>query len=299
MAPNKDTTGLTEVNLGIPYDNEFPVAQAAVVDVVAPTNLEAGYQFNVETGNGPALLVRVPNGGAVAGQRFAAEVIDCEGSPSDLNIKTNPHNIPTGHWRDALCDCFRLGCCHPLFCLTFWCTSCALGQIMTRAKLDVFGNKQKDPKTYWTPFKILVALTTVYAIIRLVVGGILEKYEDASEDDGSDDDPAWVEGLAFFHFLLLLTFFIFVTVITVKTRRFLRRKHEISNECCGGTEDCCTSFWCLPCTVCQMGRHTADYGRYPASCCTDTGLKEGLIDDEYTEDNTADIPVSEPCLRCK
>jgi hypothetical protein len=146
MAPNKDTTGLTEVNLGIPYDNEFPVAQAAVVDVVAPTNLptvpaeldlwdmkegflfsvfttvlveptaakiirryseygtsefgkshEAGYQFNVETGNGPALLVKVPNGGAVAGQRFAAEVIDREGSPSDLNIKTNPHNIPTGH----------------------------------------------------------------------------------------------------------------------------------------------------------------------------------------------------------
>jgi Cys-rich protein (TIGR01571 family) len=237
------------------------------------------------------MLVKVPSGGAVAGQRFAPEVIDRDGSPSDY-LQTNPHNVPTGHWRDALFDCFRHGCCHQLFCLGLWCAPCALGQIMTRSKLDVFANKQMDPdKTsrFWTPFKILVALTTVYWTIRFIVGGILEEKED--EDGSRDDDPAWVEGLALFEFLFFMTFIIVVTVITVKTRRFLRRKHEISNECCGEMEDCCTSFWCLPCTVCQMGRHTADYERYPATCCTDTGLKRDIPDEAYTEDNTVDLPV--------
>ena len=32
------------------------------------------------------------------------------------------------------------------------------------------------------------------------------------------------------------------------------------------------SFWCSPCTICQIGRHTADYSQYNLNCCSETGL---------------------------
>lgn len=47
----------------------------ATVDVVAPTNMAEGYEFNVDNG-GQHMKVRVPPGGAVAGQRFGAIVVE-------------------------------------------------------------------------------------------------------------------------------------------------------------------------------------------------------------------------------
>ena len=97
----------------------------ATVDVIAPTNMQEGYQFNVDSA-GKMLRVAVPPGGVTAGQRFPAIILsDLGGSATG---GPNPHKIPTGTWRDGLCDCCKFGCCHPTCCLSFWCTACALGQ---------------------------------------------------------------------------------------------------------------------------------------------------------------------------
>jgi hypothetical protein len=33
---------------------------------------------------------------------------------------------------------------------------------------------------------------------------------------------------------------------------------------------------CLPCSVAQMARHTANYHTYEAVCCSKTGLPDGI-----------------------
>ena len=103
-----------------------PTTQATV-DVIAPTNMQGGYQFNVDQG-GRLLKVAVPAGGVTAGQRFAALILDEGNAVAGTSTGANPHGIPTRRWRDDLCDCCKLGCCHPLCCLSCWCTPCALGQ---------------------------------------------------------------------------------------------------------------------------------------------------------------------------
>jgi hypothetical protein len=110
-----------------------PSVVQATVDVIAPTNMAAGYQFNVDTGSGKMMRVAVPPGGVLAGQRFSAIILSDYNSNSNTMMDTsltnnNPHMIPTGRWRDDLCDCCKFGCCHAQCCLSCWCTACALGQ---------------------------------------------------------------------------------------------------------------------------------------------------------------------------
>ena len=41
-------------------------------------------------------------------------------------------------------------------------------------------------------------------------------------------------------------------------------------------EDLGCATMCLPCTVAQMSRHTANYDAYEAVCCSKTGLPDGV-----------------------
>jgi hypothetical protein len=61
-------------------------------------------------------------------------------------------------------------------------------------------------------------------------------------------------------------------VAAVRTRRAIREKHAIPEQTCVGCEDVVCVACCGCCTVVQMSRHTADYDKYPAHCCTETGL---------------------------
>jgi Cys-rich protein (TIGR01571 family) len=218
------------------------------VEVVAPTNLAEGYEFFVNAGNNTSYKVRVPEGGVVAGQRFNAVIIS-EASAGGA------HNVPSGRWRDGLCDCCAFGCCHPLFCLTFWCYPCSLGQVLHRMKLNFCAQPTADgqyPAT--SAFKIFFGIAIAVYLLQVILA-----FATGRNVGG------------FLSFALA----IFCFIVTMLLRTNVRERYSIPGSC---LEDCCCSFWCMQCTICQLARHTADFKTYPAGCCTDNGLNPDAPD---------------------
>jgi Cys-rich protein (TIGR01571 family) len=77
--------------------------------------------------------------------------------------------------------------------------------------------------------------------------------------------------LAFVNVAMLM----YAIYATSSTRASIREKYMIREHRCYDLEDCICATFCMPCTICQMARHTADYTKYEAACCTETGLDEG------------------------
>jgi Cys-rich protein (TIGR01571 family) len=218
------------------------------VEVVAPSNLDGGYEFFVNAGDKTSYKVRVPDGGVKSGERFHAVIV------SQAMSSGGPHAIPSGRWRDGLCDCFTFGLFHPLCCLAFWCTPCALGQVLHRNKLNALGGAWSDDAqaAATSAFKILFAVAVISYILQVSLSAA---------------------GLPNLSSLVNMIVFIFCVVVTVRLRGHVRRKYAVpESTSCKGFEDCCCSFWCLPCTICQVSRHTADFRNHKAGCCSDNGL---------------------------
>jgi Cys-rich protein (TIGR01571 family) len=158
--------------------------------------------------------------------------------------ETDPHGIPTGHWRDGLCDCCAHGLFHIHYWMAYFCRPVALGQILSRMNLSIWGeplagNNQQGSKT----LSIMIVLTFLYWTLGQAVNVI---------------------GLA------ILFFTIFVTM---KARAHVRRTYNIpESRDCIGCEDFCCSFWCGCCVLAQMSRHTVDYRMYHPVCCTESGM---------------------------
>ena len=262
-------------------------ATVRTVEVIAPSDLPAGFEFYVDDPAVPqtSLLVRVPASGARATQRFAAIVVQ--------QLDRGSHNIPRGKWRDGLCDCCNLGCCHPQWCLTLWCRPCAVGQVLTRLKLNVCGSPVVVGAGL-SAFQILFAVQIAYILLNISLSVVIGQFSadsnstsTSSTDDNfsgtTEEDPGWLAVVRIINNLLEVCLYIFMLIVTMRLRRYVRNKYQIpENTCCckegggcRGCEDFCCSFWCQFCTICQVARHTADYHRYPAGCCTEDGLASG------------------------
>jgi Cys-rich protein (TIGR01571 family) len=74
--------------------------------------------------------------------------------------------------------------------------------------------------------------------------------------------------------LIIFNIFVMIWMITLtkKVRESIRNKYQIPEDKCEGVEDCLCATFCMPCAICQMGRHTADFDTYRATWCTKTGL---------------------------
>lgn len=68
----------------------------------------------------------------------------------------------------------------------------------------------------------------------------------------------------------------FIVFVTQSLRSSLRERFMIRESCCYDLEDLCCSTWCLPCTISQMARHTANFDDYEAVCCSTSGLPDGV-----------------------
>jgi Cys-rich protein (TIGR01571 family) len=64
-----------------------------------------------------------------------------------------------------------------------------------------------------------------------------------------------------------VVFSMYICMVACRTRGRIRKKYDIPDSC-GGCGDCCSTYWCLCCTVGQMARHTNDYEDYPVGCCS-------------------------------
>ena len=193
-------------------------------------------------------------------------------SSEDAEDETeDPHNIPTGAWRDGICDCCIHGCCHPMCCLSLWCRACALGQVMTRMGLGWTGTPINRRRGTWSAFRVLFCITAVYWCFRLY---IYPRLLGASITKSMDSDTSHV--MQQLYSTVNLLFFIFVVILLVSVRGYVRRKYAIREQYCSGCEDCCLAVFCSCCAVSQLARHTADYRTYRAACCTETGLSEDV-----------------------
>jgi Cys-rich protein (TIGR01571 family) len=198
------------------------------------------------------------------------------------------HNIPTGHWRDGLCECCAFGCCHPVFCLGYCYNLCLLGQVLTRNKLSCIGlpTGKVEPCSYRFWFAMVfvifaIKVGVVWMFVLVVVSLDVDTDDDCfsysnryyrsctTYDTYEYTGPKWV-------IACLVLFGVFLSIIscleciaTCKARESLRNKYHIEGGCC---EDCCCTICCPLCTLCQMARHTADYHVHQAYCCTATGL---------------------------
>mmetsp|Transcript_7454 Transcript_7454/g.16905 ORF Transcript_7454/g.16905 Transcript_7454/m.16905 type:complete len:353 (+) Transcript_7454:207-1265(+) len=132
------------------------------VQVIAPATLEAGYTFDAMY-EGVTFTVVVPSGGVSKGQRFivpftppvtdavavaipaSSDSTSANGSSSkQQHSHSGGHGIPTGIWRDGLCDCCRFGPFHPHF-ICSWCfRPFLMGQIMTRMKMTWLGQRTRN-----------------------------------------------------------------------------------------------------------------------------------------------------------
>ena len=196
------------------------------------------------------------------------------------------HSIPLGQWRDGIFDCCSLGVCHQQFCTGLWLTPIALGQVLTRMKLDWSASPVVDTspteeltgkQAAWSAFKIMFAIFVAYEVLSnflyyVTLPFVSGHYDESGVYYPPQNIPLWAVVFDAIRQALGIAYGLFILMITLRTRAYIRHKYSIPEKRCSGCEDCCCSFWCGPCTVCQMARHTADYRQYKASCCTETGL---------------------------
>ena len=200
-------------------------------------------------------------------------------------------DIPVGGWRDRLCDCCSLGICHPVLWNTFFCPLCTyilewldhylcispvahtlllfgtvtLGQVMNRMKFDYLGRAHATGKpTYAVMWSIIIMWLMLNT---LIFGAFNLKWSQRLELS-----PADVIAVVLVNGLML----VFAIYATSSTRASLREKYMIREHRFYGVEDCCCATFCMPCTICQMARHTTDYSKYEAVCCSETGLDEDI-----------------------
>jgi Cys-rich protein (TIGR01571 family) len=193
---------------------------------------------------------------------------------------------PTGRWKDGLCDCCSLGCCHP----SLWCAYCfpqiLMGQILTRMKLSWLGDSSpaSDDDSWRTTFRRVVTVVILYyVLISYLSPPPTEVVEEADDDNDNDKNKAAFLGLKeiplseedYPHWkrtwldILNFLFYMYTIIVLVKLRLAVRDRYRIPGSTC---EDCCCVVWCGCCTVAQLARQTAQYDTERAACCSSTGL---------------------------
>ena len=105
-----------------------------------------------------------PDGGVKKGEKFVGTVLS-QGVAATGISGGGSHSIPTGRWRDGICNFMANGWCHPMCCLACWCNPLALGQVATRMKLDAKGSpvpndEEHRTKSWFNAFKVLALVSS-------------------------------------------------------------------------------------------------------------------------------------------
>ena len=231
---------------------------AKKVWVIAPANLPGGYRFEAQLDD-RKFLATVPPGGVVKGQTFLTEYRD---------LDKVVMSVPVGKWRDGICGCFNAGVCHPFFLTTLFCPLIALGQVMTRNRLTWAGGSGPLVETRMTFTSMWIIIFSFLVLNTVLIS--LQLTKDSPFVDAKTGELDWLQVGPLVG--INLCFGVYSFVATCRTRAAIKNKFMIPDGKCGDLDDLCVSIVCQPCTICQMGRHTADYSMFRATCCSSTGL---------------------------
>jgi len=186
---------------------------------------------------------------------------------------------PFGIWKDGLCDCCSLGCCHPSLCCAMWCPQLLLGQVLTRMHMTWCGVRTRSPSEYKSTFPTLALLTMIYFFVRFWFPNHHGRQHPLMR-------------------LVNIVYFVYMLIVMSKLRTAVRQRYKIpEHQQCGGCEDFCCVLFCSCCTISQLARQTAMYSQRRAVPCSSTGLPENathtfVIQESTTTTMTAPPPTS-------
>ena len=181
-----------------------------MIEVVAPANLDEGYQFPATFGN-KTFMVTVPKGGVSERQCFSVPL------PREEDCIHPRVQVPVGAWKDGFWDIFQYGFCHvtvwnscccvpskPTFfgtiCLQLWLTvvanvaisfagfSVAVGQVISRLQLTWKGRPTNSIHEATGSFRLLFIIVCVYWVIRFTMLVIIANLDPNAKFDGSHPD---------------------------------------------------------------------------------------------------------------
>ena len=234
MDDQKDTEAVPLVHAE-PASSTVEKGESGMVEVTAPMDLPEGYQLTVNVNNSQR-SVTVPPGGVRSGETFKASA---SGSAEVYS------NIPTGDWRDGLCDCFRFGCCHAMCWLGWCCQPVLSGQVMTRMSRDWFGGPGDRPIKSKT-CSIVVTIWIIVVVIDIVLGSIqrstycfggrtMINFDTGVQyiecPDGSIEYPTQTfMVLGQVSYWIGFVFFLYMLIAVCRTRANMRRKYQCDNE---------------------------------------------------------------------
>uniref|UniRef100_A0A7R9ZUE7 Uncharacterized protein n=1 Tax=Pseudo-nitzschia arenysensis TaxID=697910 RepID=A0A7R9ZUE7_9STRA len=195
------------------------VSTPAMVQVTAPSSLEAGYTFDAVY-NGEVFPVTVPTGGVQAGQTFAVPfvpVVEAVAVPIDdespqqqhdestpilptlsptRNANRNSPQAPLGTWKTSWYDCLSEGLCHPSLLNAYFFPQILMGQVLTRMKLNWCGYPIGGESYKYTTY-IWIFLTVFLIFQKLRFSDCLGEVSNNvwydplqifADDDDDDDD---------------------------------------------------------------------------------------------------------------
>jgi len=135
---------------------------------------------------------------------------------------------------------------------------------MTRLKYDFLGRpRSKDA----SPFAVMTSIVIMWGTLNIAIFAAYNfKWSQGMELSIADMCALVFVNVAMWAFSIYAT---------TATRASIREKYMIQEHRCYDLEDFFCATFVMPCTICQMARHTADYTRHEAVCCTETGLEDG------------------------
>ena len=159
----------------------------------------------------------------------------------------------------------------------------ATSQVQARLNLNFVGSE--NPGSHQSSWKgqnfainmgivmTYVLLYVVYFIKAIRLGAAVHSMEEESPDDPRLSDIRNQKlFLQILRGVIDWTFWLYVVIVILRTRKAVRRRYAIPEEFC------CSDLICVCCcrwfTVMQFGRHTADYDKYRSVCCSATGLPD-------------------------
>jgi len=184
----------------------------------------------------------------------------------------------TGKWRDGICNIFS-HCCKPVCLKTWCCSTCLLGQVMSRVGLDTTANPTSPDVAKKTCCRIVAIIFACFVTMEILDSTFPKKIVCVGEN-GNDDffeeherchSVFKNEFVTLFVNLFQLLVSIYFIIIACKTRKYIREKNQIPGNDC---EDLVCAWCCNCCTIGQMARHTADYDTEVDECFTFDGLQK-------------------------
>lgn len=274
---NGRTVTLVVPSGGVKRGDKFLVPEPTrVTKVVCPASVMGGAEIDVWV-NGKKVTVTVPPGGAKRGETF--EVPDpLEDTPSSAESPSPPSRERRSRrartttstdrdddsdnrrqWRDGLLDCFSLGVFHPSLCMSFWCPLIAVGQLLTRLKLNWLGQRRSSNQS---AILILALLSLAAMKVDLFFSLIVARSEDLEVTVAS----------RVFRSIFSWGLFIFWVVVLYNIRRFVRERDGISPH------QACPAYlkilFCPTLVTAQLMRHTAYYPEHKGAYFTLDGLAQ-------------------------